>query len=235
MSELTRRSLLAGSSAFTIIKPELVRGAGQERVKVGIVGCGGRGTQAVVNLMQADSNVELVSMGDVFEDKLETSLRNLRNPKYVGQNVAMSAAALNQREDELVKSIVGRIKVDPNHHFVGFDAYKRVIASDVDMVMLVTPPAYRPEHFEAAINAGKHCWATKPIATDPVGVRRFMAAVKVAQAKKLCVNGGTPSVSGVNAIETKQKIKDGAIGEIHSLQTTNYSGLVMHVKGRDPN
>jgi predicted dehydrogenase len=233
MSQLSRRSLLAGSSAFMIVKPELVRGAGQEKVRVGLVGCGGRGTQAVVNLMQADANVELVSMGDIFEDKLEASLRNLRDPAYLRKNVTLSAAALNQREDELVKSILDRIKVEPDRHFVGFDAYKRVIASDVDLVMLATPPGYRPEHFEAAINAGKHCWATKPIATDPAGVRRFIAAVKVAQAKKLCVNGGTPSVSGVNAIETREKIRDGAIGEIHSLQTTNYAGLVMHVKARD--
>jgi len=234
MSELTRRSLLAGASAFQIIKPELVRGAGQERIKVGIVGCGGRGTQAVINLMQADANVELVAMADIFEDKLEASLANLRNPQFVERNVAGSAAALKQDVPELVKSVIGRIKVDPEHHFVGFDAYKKIIASDVDLVMLVTPPGYRPEHFEAVINAGKHCWATKPIATDPVGVRRFMASVKVAQEKKLCVNGGTSMVSEQNARETKDKIKAGEIGNIVALQATNYYPQpVIHVPGRD--
>ena len=234
MSELTRRAILAGSSAFTIIKPELVRGAGQERIRVGLVGCGGRGTQAVVNLMQADANVELVAMGDIFEDKLEGSLKNLRDPKFVEKNVATSAPALNQKTPELVNSIISRVKVDPEHHLIGFDAFKKVIASDVDMVMLVTPPGYRPEQFEAVINAGKHCWATKPIATDPAGVRRFMASVKVAAQKKLCVNGGTPGVSGVNAIETKAKIKSGAIGDIVAIQTTNYAPPVLHVPtGRD--
>ena len=230
MEKLSRRSLLAASSAFTIVKPELVRGAGDERIKVGIVGCGGRGTQAVVNLMQADANVELVAMADVFEDHLEGSLKNLRNPEFIKRNVASSAPALGQNVDELTKSILGRIKVDPEHHFVGFDAYKKVINSDVQLVMLVTPPGYRPEHFEAVINAGKHCWATKPIATDTVGVRLFMASVKVAEHKKLCVNGGTPSVSGRSAIETKEKIKAGEIGEVLSIQTTNYAGLVLHVK-----
>jgi predicted dehydrogenase len=234
MPGISRRSLLAGASAFQIIKPELVRGAGQERIKVGIVGCGGRGTQAVVNLMQADANVELVAMGDIFEDKLEASLGNLRNPQFVEKNVAGSAPALKQNVPELVKSVISRIKVDPEHHFVGFDAYKKIIASDVDLVMLVTPPGYRPEHFEAVINAGKHCWATKPIATDPVGVRRFMASVRVAQQKKLCVNGGTSMVSVQNARETKDKIKAGEIGNIVALQATNYYPQpVIHVPGRD--
>ena len=236
MKHVSRRSLVAGASAFQIIKPELVRGAGKERVRFGLVGCGGRGTAAAVNLMTADNNIELVAMGDIFEDKLEGSLRQLRDPKYIQRNAGPSAPILNQPVNELIGSISGRVKVDPEHHFIGFDAYTKVIASDVDLVLLATPPGYRPQHFEAVINAGKHCWATKPIATDPVGVRRFMAAVKVAQAKKLTVNGGTPGVSGQNAIETKQKIKGGAIGDILCVQTRNHAPLVLHVKsGRDSN
>ena len=235
MKDISRRSLLAGATAFEIIKPELVRGAGKEKVRFGVVGCGGRGTAAAVNLMTADPNTELVAMADVFEDKLEGSLRQLRDPKYIERNAGPAAPLLNTTVTELVNSIQGRVKVNPDHHFVGFDAYKKVIASDVDLVLLVTPPGYRPEHFEAVINAGKHCWATKPIATDPVGVRRFIASVKVAQEKKLCVNGGTSSVSTKSAIETKQKIKAGAIGDIVSVQTLNRTGLVLHVKsGRDP-
>ena len=235
MKNISRRSLLAGASAFEIVKPELVRGAGKETVKFGLVGCGGRGTAAAVNLMTADPNVELVAMGEIFEDKLEGSLRQLRDPKYIQRNAGASAPLLNQPVNDLVSSIGSRVKVDPEHHFIGFDAYRKVIASDVDLVLLATPPGYRPEHFEAVINAGKHCWATKPIATDPVGVRRFMASVKVAEAKKLCVNGGTPGVSGRNAIETKRKIKEGVIGDILSVQTRNHAALVLHVKsGRDP-
>jgi predicted dehydrogenase len=235
MSGVSRRSLVAGASAFQIIRPELVRGAGREKVKFGVVGCGGRGTEAAINLMTADANTELVAMADVFEDKLESSLKQLRDPKFVQRVAGRDAALVNQPVEELVRSVTSRVKVDPDHHFIGFDAYKKVIASDVDLVLLVTPPGYRPEHFEAVINAGKHCWATKPIATDPVGVRRFIASVKVAQAKRLSVNGGTSSISGQSAIETKQKIKAGAIGDILSVQTRNQVGLVLHVKsGRDP-
>jgi predicted dehydrogenase len=162
-------------------------------------------------------------------------LNQLRNPSYVRRAATRDADLVKQPVDELVKSILGRVKVDPDHHFAGFDAYKKVIASDVDLVLLVTPPGYRPEHFEAVVNAGKHCWATKPIATDPAGVRRFMASVKVAQAKRLSVNGGTSSISGQSAIETKRKIKAGAIGDILSVETRNQVGLVLHVRsGRDP-
>jgi predicted dehydrogenase len=226
---------VAGSSAFTIIRPELVRGAGQERLKFGLVGCGGRGTAAAVNLMTADPNVELVAMGDIFEDKLEGSLGQLRDPKYIERNAGKSAPLLNRSVPELVSSIAGRVKVGAEHHFVGFDAYRKIIASDVDLVLLATPPGYRPEHFEAVINAGKHCWATKPIATDPAGVRRFIASVEKAKAKRLCVNGGTSSISGRSAIETKERIKAGAIGDILSVQTKNQVGLVLHVRsGRDP-
>jgi len=234
MRNVSRRSVLAGASAFTIIKPELVRGAGKEKLKFGLIGCGGRGTQAAVNLMTADPNVELVAMADIFEDKLEGSLRQLHDLKNIQRTAGPSAPLLNQPVNELVNSINSRVKVDAEHHFTGFDAYKKVIASEVDLVLLATPPGYRPEHFEAVIKAGKHCWATKPIATDPVGVRRFMAAVKLAEAKHLSVNGGTPSVSGQNALETKQKIKAGAIGDVLSIQTRNHAAVVLHVpSGRD--
>ena len=132
MNTLSRRSLIgAGVSALTVIKPQLVRGAGKE-LKAGLVGCGGRGTGAVENLLTGTENVDLVAMADIFEDKLEGSLQRLRdkNPQ-----------------------LAGRLKVDPEHHFVGFDAYRKLIASDVDIVMLCTPPGYRPEHFEAAVAA----------------------------------------------------------------------------------
>ena len=234
MQDISRRLILAGASSFQIVKPELVRGAGKEKIRFGLVGCGGRGTAAAVNLMTADPAVEIVAMGDVFEDRLEGSLTQLRDPKFLQRNAGPSAPFFNQTQEEMVKSIAARVKVDPDHHFTGFDAYKKVIASDVDLVLLATPPGYRPAQFEAVINAGKHCWATKPIATDPVGVRRFMAAVKMAERKKLCVNGGTPSVSGRNAMETKQKIKSGAIGDVLAVETKNHAPLVLHVPGREP-
>src|ERR1041384_5543141 len=158
---ISRRNLLgASATAFTIAKPWMVRAAGKEKLKAGIVGCGGRGTQAVVDMLTGAEKVELVTMADIFEDHLEGALNNLRNPKYIarhagitverdGKQVAMSA-------EDLVASVGPRVKVQPDRHFVGFDAYQKLIKSDIDIVMLTTPPGYRPIHFEAAIDAGKH-------------------------------------------------------------------------------
>ena len=128
-----RRAFLT-AGAFTIVRPELVRGAGPAKLKAGLIGAGGRGRQAVVDLLSADPNVDLTVIGDLFEDKLETNLAWLRD-----QN------RFPKTHD--------RIKVDPEHHFTGFDAFKKVIASDVDIVMLCTPPGYRPMHFEAAVDS----------------------------------------------------------------------------------
>jgi myo-inositol 2-dehydrogenase / D-chiro-inositol 1-dehydrogenase len=236
MKNITRRSLVAGATSFTIVKPELVRGAGKEKLRYGVVGCGGRGSQAVVNLMHADPNVELVGMADIFEDKLEGSLRNLRNPEFVQANLLRFEPGLDkQRLPELVKSVTSRVKVEPDQRFVSFDSYQKLLASDVDVVMLTTPPAYRPMHFEAAVAAGKHCFVEKPIATDPTGVRRFMDAVRKSKQKKLSVVVGTQFIYGRDAIETREKIHAGAIGEITTCYTNNLTSLVLHVKeGRNP-
>ncbi len=151
LDHLSRRSFLrnssaagAGASAFTILRPELVRGAGKEKLKAGLIGCGGRGTAAVMNLLTGTENVEIVAMGDIFEDKLEKSLARLRDV-------------------EKYPMLKDRIKVDPEHRFVSFDAYKKVLASDIDVVLLATPPGYRPMHFEAAIDAKKHVFCEKPV------------------------------------------------------------------------
>ena len=103
---LRASTAVAGTSAFTIIRPELVRGAGNERLKAGLVGCGGRGTQAVVDMLTGTENVELVAMADVFEDHLEGSLKRLRDPKYIGRNAGIGEAMANEKTaEELVSSI----------------------------------------------------------------------------------------------------------------------------------
>ena len=140
----------------------LARGASsKDKLKAGLVGCGGRGTQAVVNLLTGNENVELVAMADVFEDHLESSLNRLRtNGKYVsrdaGITVERNGKPVQMSAEDLVASIQPRIKVDPEHHFVGFDAFQNLINSNVDIVMLATPPGYRPQHFEALQPAGIH-------------------------------------------------------------------------------
>ena len=231
------RSLGAGAavSAFTIIKPELVRGAGKERLRAGLVGCGGRGTEAAVDLLTSDPNVELVAMGDIFDDKLQKSLANLRDPQYLGGVSPKRVAEFTGKPlADLVDSARKRVVVDPEHSFVGFDAYKKVIGSDVDVVLLCTPPGHRPEQFEAAVEDGKHIFTEKPIATDPVGARRFIASVKKAEAAKLTVVAGTQRHSQRDYMETVQKIHDGAIGDVVELSANYLSGPVLHVDHRDP-
>ncbi|MEK7404451.1 MAG: Gfo/Idh/MocA family oxidoreductase [Acidobacteriota bacterium] len=212
----SRRSFLKGStavgSAFTIIRPELVRGAGNERLRAGVIGCGGRGTQAVENLMDGYPNAELVAMADIFEDRLEKSIRRLRE--------APQTAKYHDR-----------IKVDPEHRFIGFDGYKKVIASGVDIVILATPPGYRPEHFEAAINAKKHVFCEKPFGTDPVGCRRFMAAAKKSEELKLTVKSGAQRRSQKEYVETWQKVRDGAIGDILAAYAYWVGGPVLQFEG----
>ncbi len=235
LDSVSRRSFLAATSGLA-----LAQGASStDRLKAGIVGCGGRGTQAVVNLLTGNENVDLVAMADVFEDHLESSLTKLRSDgtfiaRDAGITVERNGKPVQLSANDLVASVQSRIKVDPEHHFVGFDAFQKLINSDVDIVMLTTPPGYRPQHFEAAINAGKHVFTEKPIATDPVGVRRFMASVKTAEAKKLTVMSGAQRHAHREYIETVDKIHNGAIGEIVALNSQYLSGPVMHANARDP-
>jgi predicted dehydrogenase len=223
MNNVSRRTFLqatksasAAATAFTIIKPELVRGAGKERLKAGLVGCGGRGTQAVIDMMRGTENVNIVAMGDLFEDKLEGSIRKIREqPDYA--------------------AYADRVTIDAEHRFVGFEAYKKVLASDIDIVMLAAPPGYRPMHFEAAVEARKHVFCEKPFGTDPVNVRRFMAAAKKSEELKLTVMSGAQRRNDRNYLATVQKIQDGAIGDVVAAYAYWVgSPVIQQPTGRDP-
>ena len=214
------RSSLAGATAFQIVKPELVRGAGDEKLKAGLIGCGARGTQAVENLLTGCDNVELVAMADVFADKLEDSLK---------------------KSLALKPELAGRVKVDPEHRFIGFGAYKQVIASDVDIVMLATYPAYRPMHFEAAVEARKNIFCEKPFGTDPVNLRRFMAAARKSEELKLTVKSGAQRRSQAWYLDKYRRMKNGEIGDIVALNANwlggpvlNFTGPLFPNKRRDP-
>ena len=242
-STVSRRSLLqttaaAGASAFTLLQPHLVRGAGKERLRAGIVGCGGRGTQAIVDTLTGNENVELVAMADVFSDRLESSLSQLRDPKFLGRHAGITVERGGKPQqmtaEDLAGSIQPRIKVTPESRFTGFDAYLKLVKSDVDLVMLTTPPGYRPIHFEAAVEAGKHVFAEKPIATDATGVRRFMAAGRRAAEKKLTVISGAQRHADTAYVETVRKIRDGAIGEVLAFYSHYLSTPVFHAQARDP-
>lgn len=230
-TDLTRRVFIATSATAALT----ARGAASGRLKAGLVGCGGRGTQATVDMLTGNPDVELAAMADVFEDKLEGSLKQLRDPKFVARNVERGGGQSTKitATPELVSSITSRVAIDPDKHFSGFDAFDKLINSGVDIVMLCTPPGYRPMHFEAAINAKKHVFSEKPIATDATGVRRFMAAAKKAQEQKLTVVSGAQRHAHRDYVETVEKIQNGAIGDIVALFAYYLSGPVFHAKARE--
>lgn len=243
--DLSRRNFLESTSklglaatTLTIVKPYQVRGQGREILKAGLVGCGGRGTAAVRDLLSADDRVELVAMADLFEDRLEGSLRRLKDPNYVtahaGSIVERNGEKHVLTREELAQSIPARIKVDPEHRFLGFDAYQKLIASDVDIVLLATPPGYRPFHFEAAVAANKHVFAEKPFGTDPVNTRRFMKAARESEIKRLTVVSGAQRRFAKDYQETIRKIQDGKIGEIVAAYAYWQGTPVIFHKQRDP-
>ena len=185
-----------GNSKLTPLKqegeyyvPELPDKAidGRE-LKVGVIGCGGRGSGATINLLDAANGIKVTALGDVFADRIEDLRARLRNDKQ--QEVA----------DEMC--------------FTGFDAYQKVIDAGVDMVIIATPPAFRPVHFQYATEKGVHSFLEKPIAVDPKGYRTIMAAAKQAQAKGLSVVTGTQRHHERRYVEANKQIQAGLIGEI---------------------
>lgn len=161
--------------------------AGKE-IKVGVIGCGGRGSGAIQNLFDAADGIKLTALGDVFPDRLE----GLRK---------MAAEKLGQ-------------EVPDENCFIGFDAYQKVIDSGVDMIIDTTPPVFRPDHFKYAVQKGVHSFLEKPVAVDAKGYRTVMAAAKQAQAKGLCVVCGTQRHHQRPYVEAFRKIQEGYIGEI---------------------
>ena len=154
-----RRFVVEGSAvAVTANQIPMVYAAGQDRtLSVGLVGCGGRGTGAAGQCLQSSENVELVAMGDMFPHRLKSCQMQLKGKKGY--------------------------HVDKEHSFIGFDAYKKVIASEIDMVILATPPGFRPMMFAAAIEAGKHVFFEKPVGVDPTGIRKVIEYGKIAKQK----------------------------------------------------
>ncbi len=214
-ASLSRRSFLGKSSAalagsaLVAGMPAIVRAADDKVLKIALVGCGGRGTGAANQALAADKNIELIAMADVFPDRLETSLANLRQ-------------------------INGdKVKVDDAHKFVGLDAIDKVLATDVDVVLLTTPPGFRAEHFEKAVKAGKHTFCEKPIATDAPGVHRFLAAAEESKKKGLGCQSGFCWRSSYPERETYKRVADGMIGDVRAVYGT-YLGGTPWVKPRKP-
>jgi predicted dehydrogenase len=168
-------------------------------LRVGLVGCGGRGSGAAADALRADKNAKLVAMADAFPDHLESSLKQLKKAKG------------------------DQVDVVPDHCFSGLDAYQKLIQSGVDVVLLATPPHFRPIHLAACIAAGKHVFCEKPMAVDAPGVRAVLAACQEAKKKSLSVVAGLCCRHDLATRDTMQRVHDGAIGEIVAIQET-YNG-----------
>jgi len=157
-------------------------------LKAGLIGCGGRGSGAIQNFLDAGPGLSVAALGDLFPDRLQSCRMTLKE-KY------------NQ-------------DIPDDKCFVGFDSYKKVIDSGVDVVLIATPPAFRPMYFKYAVNAGKHVFLEKPLAVDPVGVRSIIADSKKAQAQGLCVFTGTQRHHQRCYIESYKQVQSGLIGDI---------------------
>lgn len=175
----------------------VARGAhagGSDAIKIALIGCGARGAGAAVNALSAQANVKLMAMADAFPESLENSLKNIQ------------------------KLCPDSVDVPDERRFVGLDAYQKAIDCDVDLVLLCTPPGFRPVQFEAAVNAGRHVFMEKPVATDAPGVRRIMAANEEAKQKKLAVAVGHHLRHEAKYRDIINRIHDGAIGELKFLR-----------------
>ncbi|MDD4193405.1 MAG: Gfo/Idh/MocA family oxidoreductase [Mangrovibacterium sp.] len=179
----------SGSKKKKITLPELLEQAPDGKpLKAGLVGCGGRGTGAAINFLDAGPNLQITALGDVFQDKIDHCRAELKEKKNV--------------------------EIPDENCFLGFDSFEKVIDSGVDLLLLCTPPHFRPAHLEAAVNARKHVFMEKPCAVDPVGVRTVLASAKKAEAIGLCIVSGTIRRVQKDYMETWRRVAMGEIGDI---------------------
>ena len=207
---VTRRTFVqtAAATAATFALPHGLFAWGSDTIRVGLIGCGGRGTGAASDCLRGSEGVELVAMGDLMPHRLEQSKAELA--KEAARNPSFAA----------------KYKVTPELSFTGFDAYEKVLKTDVQMVILATPPGFRPAHLAAAVAAGKHIFAEKPVAIDPAGVRSVLATYELAKQKNLGIGVGTQRRHQAEYLATISRIQDGAIGKILSGQVFwNQGGL----------
>jgi predicted dehydrogenase len=226
--EISRRKFVKGASA--VVAGGLVLGAnariaraafgsGSDEIKIGLIGCGGRGTGAAQQALKSGGKVTLWAMGDAFVDRLQSAL-------------AGTTAMIEDEKRNNPRLAEVKIDVPAERQFVGFDAYQKVIDSGVDVVVMATTPGFRPIHFEAAIKAGKHVFAEKPVAVDAPGIRQFLAANEEAKKKNLMVAIGLQRHHQANYLEALDRIQNGAIGDIQYTRVY-WNGTTPWVRNRD--
>ena len=176
-------------------------------LRAGLIGCGGRGTGAAINFLDAGPNLQIVAIGDVFQDQVDKCRAELKKQK--------------------------NIDIPDEKCFVGFDNFEKVIDAGIDIVLLCTPPVFRPAHVEAAVNAGKHVFMEKPCAVDPVGARSVLISSKKAAQMGLCIVSGTIRRVQKDYMETYRRVASGEIGDIVSAHVIRNGGSLW-VKKRRP-
>lgn len=211
----SRRQFIAQSSAALAaaalpLSAARAKNITTDNIRIGLIGCGGRGSGAAAQALNADSNTELWAMGDVFAEQIEKSHKVI---------------------DAQFKDKPGRVSVAEERKFVGLDAYQKVLASGVDLVVLATPGGFRPMLLKAAVEAGKHIFCEKPMAVDPTGVRSVMESVKLAKEKKLALRAGFNMRFEPAYEEAMKRVHDGAIGDIVAIYSTRLGNRLTRFDG----
>lgn len=207
-SPLTRRHFLtrSGLALSPLAFPFVLKGAAgdaknEDTLKIGLVGCGGRGTGAAQQALSADYNTTLHAVADVFQDKAELAIK------------------------QLADKFANRVDVPKDRQFIGLDAYKQLLAI-CDVVILASPPGFRPHHLQAAVDAGKHIFCEKPMAVDAAGYRVALDAIHKAKEKKLSVVAGYCWRRSASRVEAMKRLHDGELGELSGIFSNYYTGPV---------
>jgi myo-inositol 2-dehydrogenase / D-chiro-inositol 1-dehydrogenase len=210
--KISSAAVLGGTLVSQIAFPAILSAApNTERLRLGLIGCGGRGNGAAANALSSDSNTVLHAMADVYANKIEAGLKEVQK---------------EVKDDR-------RIDVPAERRFVGLDAFEKVIHSGVDVVLLTTPPGFRPLHFKTAVEAGKQVFLEKPVATDAAGIRSVRATAQEAKRKGLAVQSGFCWRANFARRQFFKRIHDGAIGEIRSSYHTYLTGPVKPMPAPD--
>jgi predicted dehydrogenase len=199
----------AGWVAATLPASPRVHAAGSDMLRIGLIGCGGRGSGAVINALSADPHTRLVAMADAFAWRIAESLANLQTLRPE------------------------QIDVPPERRFVGLESYRALLASDVDVALITVPSYFTPIFLQAAVEAGKHVFCEKTHAVDAPGVHRVLAAAESARRQGLCIVSGLAWRYDTGVVETMKRVHDGAIGDITTIQEVCNTGSLRSLPRRE--
>ncbi len=199
---LQASAVAAGAAAAASLFPSGVFAGGTDAIKIGLIGCGGRGSGAADNVMHSAPNVSIIALADAFEDRL---------------NGCRDGLMKNVANDDEVKKLGNKVDIPKERCFVGLDAYQKLLdIPDINYVMLATPPGFRPYHLKAAVAAGKNIFTEKPVGTDAPGIRTVLEAAEAAQKKGLAIVGGTQRRHQTGYLESMKRIHGGEMGDVTS-------------------